>query len=274
MANPGYMFTEMLMGKQARQAALDQQAAEFNARQGQRNLENSMGAMQSLGNTFKGLKQDSIANNLMNQQDPSTPHTGGMDEMKLNLAMDTNRRANLANQLSQQRLDLSAQRIQSAQDRNQIASANAASRATSQDFRNRMNGSMSYFKNLAVYQKAVDNAINSGDQNAYMQAAQTIQGLYHGAVANGLKSIQEPLIPDFAPAVPETTTGGIFGFGATKVPAKPAIKAPPYNGGDDSLSGPRTPSQRSIDALMQDPSLADQFDATYGPGSSSQYLNQ
>jgi hypothetical protein len=295
------MFTEMLLGKQAKQAALDQQAAEFNAKQRQQNLQNiqQIGSQaMSLAKEFKDLKTEqslnSSANSMMNQQDRQaydatvgedgysdgsvpepTNHTGGMGELKLSLAMDQNRRANLASNLSQQRYDLSQQRMDNYNTARQISAANAATRLVNQKDRDVINNSMAYFRNLGVYQKAVNTAIQNGDQNAYSTAAQNIQGLYHGVKSAGLNSIPEPQIPDFQAAIPEHTEGGIMGFFAKKVPAVPAIKAPAYNDSTSTLpnsQGYGTPSDLSINALRNDPSLASDFDAHYGQGASSQYL--
>lgn len=222
------MFTEMLLGKQAKQAALDQQAEEFKARQQERNLQSMQSSMGQIGSALDTLKNDQTANQVMSGQD-GMDHTGGMRELKLNLAMDQNRRANLGIQLQQDRLN-------AMNDYRQVQAANAASRLVNQKDKDVMNASMAYFRNLGVNQRAVSNAITNGDQNAYMQAAQTIQGLYHGMKAMGFKDLQEPQIPDFQAGTPEHTEGGIFGLFGHKVPATPAIKAPAFNGGDPSAS--------------------------------------
>jgi hypothetical protein len=293
------MFTEMLLGKQAKQAALDQQAAEFNAKQRQQNLQSMQNSMAGIGSAIKSFKNDQAANSMMSQQDAAyadtvgedgqsdgsmampagyqegKSRTGGMEELRLNLAMDQNRRANLGSSLQQQKYDLSQQRLDNYNTGRQISSANAASRLVNQKDRDAINNSMAYFRNLGVYQKAVNTAISNGDQNAYMTAATNIQGLYHGVKSAGLSTIPEPQIPDFQAAVPEHEEGGIFGYFGHKVPAVPAVKAPAYNGGTSTLpnsQGYGTPSDLSINALRQDPSLAGEFDAHYGQGASSQYL--
>jgi hypothetical protein len=243
MAGYGPQFTEMLLNKQGRQAAINEKAAEENALIKQKQQEQLLSAMQSAGTSIasgiKTQKDNAVANDLMNKNDADyqatvgedgqsdgsvAPHTGGTSEMALQLQMDKHRQSKITDQLLQSRANYYDQIPQ-------IRSAQQAAQALSQDQKQKWAAANNYTRQLGIYQKALNDARNRGDQASYDSNAQAIQGLYHGTVAMGVKTIQQPDIPAFnngTPAVEGWNLGPLGTWGAK--PATPAHTAPAWNG--------------------------------------------
>ena len=246
----GPQFTEMLLNKQGRQAEIDQRAALENAQIQQKQQEQLLGAMSQAGTSIAGslktAKDNGIANNLMNQNDPNyqatvgddgqsdgsvSPHTGGVDEMNLQMQMDRQKQAQMQAQLLQSHANYYDQ-IPT------IRQAQSAANALTADQKAKWAASMNYEKQLGVYMKSLTGAKN---QAVYDNAAQAINGLYNATQAMGIKTIQKPAIQPYAPGAASGMNpdgnpglagypgkqGGWFGWGKQEeIPAHTAPLAP------------------------------------------------
>lgn len=240
MAGYGPQFTEMLLNKQGRQAAIDQKAAEANALIKQKQQEQLLSAMQTAGTSIasgiKTQKDNAIANDLMNKNDADyqatvgedgqsdgsvAPHTGGVSELDFTLKMDKHKQSQMTDHLLQSRANYYDQIPQ-------IRAAQQAAQGLSQDQKQKWAAANNYQRQLGIYQKTLQDAKNRGDAGAYDSAAQAIQGLYHGTLAMGVKTIQTPDIQPFDNGTPATP--GWFGTSFGAKPATPPHTAPAWNG--------------------------------------------
>lgn len=190
-------------------------------------LSQGMVAAQSLGGMAMKAgaqsKQDGIANALMNQQTPpraeavdpalnaqmrqqglgpTAPHRGGLDELKLSMAMDDQRNQNMATQLGVVREGRMQQSINDAATARQAQDAMQAARMTSQATKDKVTASAAYFKNKALLEKGLSAAQASGDYDAYNSTAQGLQALHYGTVSAGVK-LPDLVIPDFVGPSPQ-----------------------------------------------------------------------
>lgn len=222
-----YIALRLQKERQDEDAALARQALQ------QRNMQflisQGMDAAQSIGGQMARSgarsKQDGIANTLMNQSDPpraeavnpnapgvaranqtyggpTAAHTGGMDEMRFNLAMDDNKRRNMAAGLSEQR---EGRMRQSADDMYLLRKEEAATRAAkaaTEKTRGHVTDANAYFKTADALRTRMSAAQQAGDFDAYNTAAQELQAAYWGTKSAG-GQLPELQIPEFVGPSPE-----------------------------------------------------------------------
>lgn len=197
------------------QAEADQQAEAMKLAQ----MRQLLGAAAQAGGAIAGgiqqQRQDEIANSLMNEEanipraqavDPAAQgpadakaakmpgfHTGGMDEMKLTMAMEDQKMQRIASDLAVAReARYNAMMDQQANARQQAAAADAF-RSSSKDMQEAFNDSMAYYKTSGVGLKA---AAEATTQEEYDAAASGVMSMYNAAVKRGL-DVQQPKLPPF-----------------------------------------------------------------------------
>jgi len=274
MAGYGPQFTAMLLSKQGKQADIDQKAAAENALIKQEQQKQLMSAMQTAGtgiaSALKTVKNDSTANSMMDKQDAANQqaaydatvgedgysdgsvaepdpsqlahHTGGVDEMTLQLQMDKQKQSQMQSQLLASRASYYDQMPQ-------VKLAQQTANALTQDQKQKMIAADHYNTTLPIYTKALQNAKSQSD---YDIAASRINGLYDGAQALGIKSIQKPMIPPYQPGAPSS----INPTGSEGLPGYPGTKAPWYNpwGGTPAVPAHQAPSSISSESPAISPS--------------------
>ena len=203
----------------------DQQLAKqaLQQRQMQMILSTGMDAAQGIAGAMKTSKQNGVANALMNQQTPpraeavdpalnaqmrqqglgpTAPRAGGLDELKLSMAMEDQRNQNMASQLGQQRMQIAGQRMDDTYNHQRIQDAIAAAKLTSEKTKSAVTDSAAYFKNIDVMRDKLAEAQKNGDFRAYNTTATEMQALHTGNVSAGLK-LPPLVIPDFSGPAPE-----------------------------------------------------------------------
>ena len=203
----------------------DQQLAKqaLQQRQMQMILSTGMDAAQGIAGAMKTSKQNGVANALMNQQTPpraeavdpalnaqmrqqglgpTAPRTGGVDELKLSMAMEDQRNQNMASALSVAREGRLNHALNDAAVARQTQDATQTARMTNQATKDKVTASAAYFKNKALLEKSMSAAQAAGDFDAYNSTAQDLQALHYGTVSSGVK-LPDLMIPDFrSPTAP------------------------------------------------------------------------
>lgn len=183
----------------------------------QRNMQTilnaGMDAAQMMQGQMAKSKQDGIANALMNRNDAPVatavdpgiqkavmqsraqagiegspmPHTGGMDELKLSMAMDRHKSDMMQTQLAGMRENRMQQAANDAYNFRLMNEAQDAARMTSQKTKDMVTASNAYFKNKTALEKAMADAQSRGDFDAYNSAAQDLQAAHFGTISAGVK---------------------------------------------------------------------------------------
>lgn len=189
-------------------------------------LSTGLDAAQSIGGIAMKAgaqsKQDGIANALMNQQTPpraeavdpalnaqmrqqglgpTAPRTGGVDELKLSMAMEDQKNQNMASALSVAREGRMNQAQDDSYTARQMQAATNAARATNQKTKDMVTAANAYVETSALLEKSMKAAQASGDFDGYNSAARKLQAVHLGTVSAGVK-LPPLVIPDFSGPAP------------------------------------------------------------------------
>lgn len=222
MPGEGYQFVNMLLNKKARQADIDLANRQAQQQQIQNALQSAGNMALMLKSSQNSSKQDGIANALMNKSDApraeavnpnapgvasanavyggaSQPHSGGMDELKLSMAMDANKNKNIASNLAALKYsnDSNFRERQLAETITHNRAIEAAKNAPTK-FKDKVLSSDAYYRGMQDFNTAINNSLGSGDYQQYKDAALGMQVLHAAATASGLK-FDPPSIPEFTP---------------------------------------------------------------------------
>jgi hypothetical protein len=122
-----------------------------------------------------------------------------MDELKLNLAMDDNKRRNMAAGLSASREGRMQQSADDSYSFRLQDQAIRAARMTDQKTKDMVTASNAYYKNKSLLEKKMAAAQTSGDFEAWDSAATDLQGLHQGTISRGVK-LPDLILPTFKDA--------------------------------------------------------------------------